>query len=131
MKGLIHSFFRLLFGLALVGVGLQGIYNIEKTTPHAQKTYDLIISQPQLKNIGFLHSPAIKNHIGHLVLAHYGLFIAGGLFATLGFGLSKLLVFLGVAANLALVHNVYFYRDEKIAINSLKYLAVFGGAWNL
>lgn len=131
MKNIFHVFFRLLFGLSLIAIGLQGIHNIDSTVPHAEKTYNLITHHNALKSYEFLRKPAISNHIGHLVLAHYGLFIAGGLLSIFGFCTGKFLVFLGVAANIALIHNPYFYREDKFIVNSLKYLAVFGGAWNL
>lgn len=129
MKGIFHFLFRLVFGLALVGLGLHGLSNINTSAERADKTVDLIREHYFFKQPSF--APILKEHSKTLVVAHYYLFVVAGAFSILGLGLAKLLTFLAVLGNLALIHNVYFYNDEKTLVTAMKYVALLGGSLNL
>lgn len=130
MKNIVHLFYRFLFGLSLIAVGYHGLYNIDTNVAHANRTIDVVRERKffnQPKCLDF-----VKDHSKKLVEIHYYLFILAGVLSILGFTLKKLVTFLAVAANLIFIHNSYlFYNDDRIFINSLKYVALFGAALNL
>lgn len=129
MKNIFHVFFRLLFGIALIGVGYQGLFNIDQNVALANKTVD------QLRERNFFNQPkyllVLKDNTKILVVIHYYLFIVAGFLTVLGLGIGKLTTFLAVAANLAFIHNAYFFHDDKTIITALKYLSLFGASINL
>lgn len=129
MVKLFHVFFRLLFAAALIGIGLQGLMNVQKSTSVARETVLRLEKLPLGPANKFI--PLVKQHLDTLITAHYALFVFGGFLTIFGFGLAKLIIFLAVVSNIIFIHNVYIYRDDKMILNALKYVAIFGGVWNL
>jgi hypothetical protein len=129
MVKLLHVFFRLLLAASLIGIGLHGLMNVNKSTVVAKET----VARLEKFDLGPVNKafPLVKQHLEVLITAHYGLFVFGGFLTIFGFCLAKLVIFLAVVSNLIFIHNAYLYRDDKMLLNALKYVSVFGGVWNL
>jgi hypothetical protein len=130
MKKLFHVFFRLLFGLALIGLGIRTLTDINRLDTYVNQTIDQIQHKYLKKNFNYDISP-LKQHSLNILYAESFLFFSSGLFTIFGFGFAKLLAFLAVVIELGLVHNVYFYREPRHLVLASAFLGVFGGVLNM
>jgi hypothetical protein len=128
MKKLFHILFRFLFGIALIGIGLRIITDVTSNINYVNQTIDQIQHKLLKKDFKITN---LKQHSTNIVYAEAFLFFASGLFTFFGFGFAKLLAFFAILIELALVHNVYFYRDPTNMIIASGFLAAFGGVLNI
>lgn len=124
----LHYFFRLLFGLSLIGLGLKTITDINKIEPFVSQTIDQIQHRVLKKQFKISH---LKQHSQNLVYFDGFLLIASGLFIINGFRFSKVMIFLAVLLDLLLIHNLYFYKEQKYEIYRSLLVSLFGGVINL
>ncbi len=128
MKKLFHVFFRLLFGLSLIGLGIYTLTDMNKLDTYVNQTIDQIQHKVLKKDfdISFLKQNSLS-----ILYAESFLLISSGLFTIFGFGLAKLFAFLAIVIELSLVHNVYFYREPRHWVLASAFLGVFGGVLNI
>lgn len=128
MKGVFNYIFKIIFGFAVVLVGLQGLINIKQYVSIANNNVDKLREQNFFNTIPLLE--LIKENTKSLVLIHFFFFVIGGFLSVLELKLSKLIITLAVIGNLIFINNISILKDEQTLINALKYIAIFGGVWN-
>ncbi len=128
MKKFFHVIFRLLFGVALIGLGLRTLNEVSKLDTYVNQSIDQIQHKVLKKNFDITQ---FKQHSENIIFAEAYCFIAAGLLTIFGFSLAKLLTFVAVAIDLVLIHNVYFYRDPKHWILAAGFLGIFGGVLSI
>jgi hypothetical protein len=129
MKNIFQYIFKVIFGIAIAFIGFQGLINIKQYVALANSNVDLIREQHFFKTLPLLET--IKENTKNLVLIHYFFFLIGGFLSVLGIRLYRLVIFLAVIGNLIFINNVFVLKDDKTMLNALKYIALFGGAWNI
>lgn len=127
MRKLLHVFFRFLFGLTLIGLGVRLLTEVNRLEPFVSQTIDLV----QHKLLAKEYSIAkLKPHSHNIVFAEAFLYIASGLFTISGFSLAKFTGLLAVIIELSFVHNAYFYREPKHVVMASAFTGIFGAILN-
>ena len=121
-QSVIHVFFRFLFGLSLICLGMKGLYSVQDLHGFASQNIRLI-GETLLKNPKVVE---LRQFSLQIALVENFLYLVSGCFVILGFGLGKLTAFIAVLIDIALIHNPYFYSEPKFKTISALYLGIFG-----
>lgn len=147
MKYGIYSFYRFLFGAYLIWLG---IYNLNKLEANSKlvitsfEGYSVLGSQLKeyasekldhylnykLPNISLNLEDLLNSSNEFVFIMNYAL-IMGGLLTALGYKVGFSFVFIGLFLNIFLIHNIFYFVNEKMKVNVLKMLAILGGAFQL
>lgn len=121
-QSVVHLFFRFLFGLSLICLGMKGLYSIQDLHGFASQNIRLI-SETYIKNPKLTE---MRQYSLQITLAENFLYLASGFFVILGFGLGKLTAFVAVLIDIVLIHNPIFYNEPKFQTITALYLGIFG-----
>jgi hypothetical protein len=143
MKYGIYPFYRFLFGVYLIWLG---IYNLDKMESNSNfvkisiEGYTEIfaflknsISALSIDYLNYkipeftLNTTDFLNSSNEIVFIMNYALVMGGILCALGYKVSKGFILIGILLNVALVHNVFYFANEKMKVNVLKMLAVLGG----
>ena len=147
MKYGIYSFYKFLFGTYLIWLGIYNLHKMEtnsKLVKTSIEGYSVLCSQfndfvidkietyfsYKLPNFN-LNIEDLLNSSNELVLVMNYALIMGGLLCALGYKFAFSFVFIGLFLNIFLVHNLFYFVNEKMKVNVLKMLAMLGGAFHL
>ena len=132
-----YNFSRILYGLFLIWYGINMIdphYRtinktfIERTFNNLKNTtiYNVLANNTlnYEKNIEKLNQSS--NNI--CLLMSY-LLIIGGIFCMCGYSVSIHFIMCGLLIDFCLIHNIYYFRDEQVKVNTIRVLALIGGAY--
>ena len=132
-----YNFSRILYGLFLIWYGINMIdphYRtinktfIERTFRNIKNTtiYNVFANNTLNydKNIEKLNQSS--NNI--CLLMSY-LLIIGGIFCMCGYSVSIYFIMCGLLIDFCLIHNIYYFRDEQVKVNTIRVLALIGGAY--
>ncbi len=120
-QSIIHVFFRLLFGLSLISLGMKGLCSINDLHGFASQNIRLIGETIKTPKVVEFRQFSLQ-----ITLAENYLYLVSGFLVIFGMGLGKLTAFLAVLIDLALIHNPYFYSEPKFKTISALYLGIFG-----
>jgi hypothetical protein len=109
MKKLFNILFRLLFGLALIVLGMITLTEVNKLDSYVNSTIDQLQHKVLKKHFNIT---GLKQNSEHIVFFEAFLFLSSGLLTIFGFCFAKVFAFLAVLIELSLVHNIYFYTDQ-------------------
>ena len=92
---------------------------------HLSQNYDL-------SKINFnLKFEKIKDFAEETLIISYMITILGGLLMIYGYSISFAFIFYGLLIELIFIHNIYYFREEKMKVNVLKLISIFGGLMNV
>jgi hypothetical protein len=113
---------KLLFGLSLVGLGIQGLQNANKLEDRLGQSISGIanLSKQQLVL-------KAKEHINILKYADSALFVITGLLLILNFKGAGFFAFLAVALQVGLLSNPLLFKDITVLRQAVKFIAILGG----
>ena len=120
---LFYIFFRFLFALSLIGLGLR----IYSDTSRLDIIVKQTIEQIQHKVIGKQYNlNFLKENSTNLINLDIFLLFLTGLLAFFGIKYSKFFAFFILLTHLFFINNVYLYRDPKHIISASSYIGLFG-----
>lgn len=146
-QGKMYKLVRFIFGLYLMWVGLNNLYRIEEYDKSVKNTInnfenifsiDGILNSLYIKDYLSLETlekvnnfqinfDIIRNSSSDIVYLMNFSLIIGGLLAALGYKISFSFALIGIILNILFIHNLFYFRDEKMKINVLKMLSLLGG----
>lgn len=121
-------FVRLLFGLSLIALSLKTLTQVNKIQPYVTQTIDQIQHKLLKKELDISH---LKQHSHNVVFFEAFWLLSCGLSTIFGFRSSKLLITLLVIIDLLLIHNIYFYKEQKHFVSASLIVGIMGGVFNL
>jgi hypothetical protein len=121
-------FVRLLFGLSLIALSLKTLTQVNQIQPYVTQTIDQIQHKLLKKALDISH---LKQHSQNVVFLEAFLLLSSGLFTIFGFRLSKILITLLVIIDLVMIHNLYFYKEQKHIVSASLIVGLMGGVFNL
>ncbi len=144
MKYGLYSFFRFLFGVYLIWLGIYNLGKLEansslvKTSIEGYTVYFSHFKQIlsvksgdlfnyQLPNYSFNIQDFLNSSDELVYLMNFALII-GGILCAFGYRVSYGFIMIGLLMNIILVHNYFYFLNEKMKVNVLKMLALLGGA---
>ena len=149
-KGTIYTFFRFLFGVYLIWVGVNNLNKIEMNTNHVKSSienFNKIFSIEKALNFltldSYLHKYNINvsnlhlnlepfhNSAAELVYVMNFSLIIGGILCILGFGISFNFILIALLLDIIFIHNFFYFRDEKMKVNVLKIISILGAAMHV
>jgi hypothetical protein len=146
-QGQMYKIVRFLFGIYLIWVGLNNLYRIEeydKSVKNTINNFEVIFSiegilnslyikeyipletLEKVKNFN-LNFDIIRNASSDIVYLMNFSLIIGGLLGAFGYKISFSFSLIGIILNILFIHNVFYFRDEKMKINVLKMISLLGG----
>jgi hypothetical protein len=148
MKKGTYNFFRALFGIYMIWMGLINLDKLQANETFVKQSvenFEKIFDLEEILTFFDLHS-----HISADTLRHYSLktdnvknaakeivylmnisMIIGGLFCLFGYSIAFTFIISGLLLDMIFIHNYFYFRDEKMKVNVLKMLAIVGGAFHL
>lgn len=127
MSKFFFYFFRTLLGIYLIFLGVKGLSDINLNKGTLTNTIDLFENQilsPYKLN---LNLNLLKQHPIEILYFENLCIVYGGFLMFFGFSLSKAFVFTGILIEFVFLNNVYFYKDQKTAMNFSLMLSLLGG----
>ena len=121
-------FVRILFGLSLIAVSLKTLTQVNKIQPYVTQTIDQIQHKFLKKALDISH---LKQHSQNVVFLEACLLLSSGFFMIFGFRLSKFFITLLVIIDLVMIHNLYFYKEQKHFFSASLIVGLMGGVFNL
>lgn len=118
-------FFRFLFGVALICLGVKGLYEVGSNHGFVSQNIRLILEL--IHKESFLK---LRMYSTLIVTIQNFCFIISGFFVILGANFGKYCAFLAAMIDVALVHNAYFYGEPKYKTIAALYLGIFGAVLN-
>ena len=80
------------------------------------------------KVIQFVDYDKLLNKTNEITNGFCYIFIIGGFITSIGLKIGKRIVFFALLLNILLVHNILYFKGEKLKVNVLKYMTLLGGA---
>ena len=148
MKKGMYLVYKILFGLYLIWMGLSNLNNLQANENHVKRTIENFEKGFSIEdvlnflnlgdfftaksiNIKHLHinfEPA-KASAREIVYLMNASLILGGILCVAGFSISFSFIFVGLFLNILFIHNLYYFRDEKMKVTVLKMISILGGAF--
>ena len=119
---------RILLGISLICIGFKTFTEINKIQPFVNQTIDQIQHKILKREFDISH---LKQQSQNLVFFEAFLFISSGLLTVFGFSLSKALILLVILIDMTLIHNIYFYKEQKHAIFASFLVGIMGAVFNI
>jgi hypothetical protein len=69
----------------------------------------------------------IKDFAEETLIISYIITILGGLLMMYGYSISFAFIFYGLLIELIFIHNIYYFKEEKMKVNVLKMISIFAG----
>jgi uncharacterized membrane protein len=138
-KGL-YILSRFLFGLYIIWIGLKGINDISTKHQFVSKSIEKYETISKELNADFLHPfgydfpvnfDMLKTNAAELVYFINILMIIGGTFTAFGFSLGRTFIVTSLLLDLLLIHNIFYFAEEKMKVNVLKIISILGGALHI
>ena len=134
---LAYNLSRILYGLFLIWYGINMIephYRninkgfIERTFNNFKNStiYNVIANNTENYDANITKLNKAADNI--CLLMSY-LLILGGYFCMCGYSASIHFIMCGLLIDLFLIHNIYYFRDEQVKVNTLRVLALIGGTY--
>lgn len=144
--GLFYAFARAAYGLFIIWYGLKLLEPTEMKTYNAyiantfsnfnvssQFIYETFPSDylKQFKSFTdkYVDLNVLKDNAENISQVIAFLMIFGGFLCFCGYCVSSYLVLLGMFMDLLLVHNIYYYRDEKMKVNVFRMISILIGGY--
>jgi hypothetical protein len=115
-------FVKLLFGLSIVCLGIQGLQKAHRLEEKINQSIGKLAELSQQKVLNQLKE---FNHI--LKYIDSALLVITGLLLILNFKGAGLFAFIAIALQVCLLSNPLIYRDVKVLQQAVRYLAILGG----
>ena len=151
MKNSRYIFFKFLFGLFIIFLGIRSFLDLEENKTQMVKSlekYEVDMNYLFDKfKIYFTHNyeeakdfyffqhainlHKLKEITQEILLVSSSLTILGGLLCVYGYSMSFALIFFGFLIEFIFIHNFYYFKEEKMKVNVLKLISVFGGLLHL
>jgi hypothetical protein len=113
---------KLVFGLSIVGLGIQGLQNAHKSEARINQSIGQLAELSQQK---VLHKLKDFNHI--IKYVDSALLVIAGLLLILNFKGAGFFAFIAIAVQVGLLTNPLIYKDVKVLHQAIRYLAILGG----
>ena len=137
----LYKLIRFFFGIFIVWLGIVGLNDIkthETLVIKSVEKYDTIIREVELTFLSQylpnklnINLNNIKNFSNEILLFKNILLIAGGLLCSFGFSISKTLIIIGFIIDLIFIHNIFYWVEERMKVNVLKYISILGGVLHI
>jgi hypothetical protein len=127
MSKFLFYFFRSLLGLYLMFLGIKGLAEINLNKGTLTNTIDLFENQVLAPHNLKMNLNLLKQHPIEILYFENLCIVYGGFLMFFGFSLSKAFVFTGILIEFVFLNNVYFYKDQKTAMNFSLMLSLLGG----
>ena len=127
MSKILFYFFRSLLGVYLIFLGIKGLADINLNKGTLANTLDLFENQVLAPHNIKMNLNLLKQHPIEILYFENLCIVYGGFLMFFGFSLSKAFVFTGILVEFVFLNNVYFYKDQKTAINFSLLLSLLGG----
>jgi len=127
MSKFFFYFFRTLLGIYLIFLGVKGLSDINFNKGTLTNTIDLFENQVLSPYKLNLNLNLLKQHPIEILYFENLCIVYGGFLMFFGFSLSKAFVFTGILIEFVFLNNVYFYKDQKTAMNFSLMLSLLGG----
>ncbi len=127
MSKFFFYFFRTLLGIYLIFLGVKGLSDINLNKGTLTNTIDLFENQVLSPYKLNLNLNLLKQHPIEILYFENLCIVYGGFLMFFGFSLSKAFVFTGILIEFVFLNNVYFYKDQKTAMNFSLMLSLLGG----
>lgn len=135
--GLGYSFARVFYGLFIIWYGIVLVFQ-----PQLKENSDLINSSIDIirnithnnftqyeNSISYVDLDLIKNNSSDIVLFIGILMIVGGFLTACGYSCAIHFVLCALILDLIFIHNLIYYKTQKMKINVLKVISLLGGAY--
>jgi hypothetical protein len=147
MENKTYKIIKFIFGLYLIWLALYNINKISENEKLVQNTLlrfengfslDKIVSFLNLKeyikdnHLNYIRKysfnfEVIRNSSAEFVYLMNFSLILGGILCAFGFKISIGFSLIGILLNIILIHNIYYFQEEKIKVNVFKYASILGG----
>jgi hypothetical protein len=118
---------RVFLGLALLFMGVHGIYNVESNKSRISETierFEFIALAEWSINMNL---KLLKEHPLEIVYFQSIILIYGGFLSMFGFGIAKGYITASFLLQFLLSYNLYFYNDDGTIKRNSVLLAILGG----
>ena len=135
--GLGYSFARVFYGIFIIWYGIVLVFQpqLKENTELIQRSVDIIrnITQTNFTQYAdrgsYVDLDLIKNNASDMVLLIGVLMIVGGFLTACGYSCEIHFVLCALILDLIIIHNIIYYRTQKMKINVLKVISLLGGAY--
>jgi hypothetical protein len=108
-------------------LGIKGLAEINLNKGTLTNTIDLFENQVLAPHNLKMNLNLLKQHPIEILYFENLCIVYGGFLMFFGFSLSKAFVFTGILIEFVFLNNVYFYKDQKTAMNFSLMLSLLGG----
>lgn len=151
MKNSKYKFVKFLFGLFIILFGVRTFLELEENKSlmtkyiakyevdinhhlNTLKTY-ILENYSEAEKMSFMkHSVSLekfKEYSEEFIILSSCLSIIGGLLTIYGYSISGAFILSSFLIEFIFLHNYYYFKEEKMKVNVLKLIAVFGGLMHL
>jgi hypothetical protein len=143
----IYLIIRYIFGLYILWLGLVVINQSTMYENHVKHSFTNFEKDVNMLYFGIMPDENIphthKNSPFHIMMENFNKssaeiiylisfsLILGGFMCLIGHSTSFMFMFAGLLLDLIFIHNLYYFRDEKMKVNVLKILAIFGAVLHI
>jgi hypothetical protein len=110
----------------LVKISIEGYTELFSALKDTISTYSINYLNYKIPELTVNTTDLVKSSSEMVFIMNYALII-GGILCVTGYRVSKPFILIGILLNLVLVHNIFYFANEKMKVNVLKMLAVLGG----
>ncbi len=147
MKNANYRLIKFLFGLFIILLGIRNFLDLEENKNLMLKyvnklEYDMNYhmnfikeymkeNYKELKDFNFINHTfnfnIFRENVPEIILSSSFITIIGGILMLYGYSMASAYVMYGFLIEFLFLHNYYFFKEEKMKVNVLKLIAVFGG----
>ena len=137
-KQRVFYYMKMFYGLFLIWLGINIINNDELHvlySKYLKETFEFVKTfidkyNPNLVSKLFDFN-ILTGNIEAIIYYFSIILMVGGGLLSVGWKLGKIIVFILIFLDIVLVHNVIYFKEEKLKVNVIKFISFFGGIYYL
>ena len=137
-KQRVFFYVKMFYGLYLIWLGINIIKNDDLHAlyfKYLKETFEFVKDLISKYNVNLFQRVfdfnILADNLESIIYYFSIILMVGGALLSVGWKLGKIIAFILVCLDMIFVHNVIYFKEEKLKVNVIKFISFFGGIYYL